>query len=105
MRHASGPFSCGPRMPRNAEPARCAGARSPRPLLLDPIGLVAAQAYLVERRERRLEAVQVLDLALGFANRFREAGNMGLETCAVRPHLVRCVVLAIRLQALDACRK
>jgi len=31
---------------------------------------VAADTFLVERRERRLEAVQILDLVLGFANGF-----------------------------------
>src|SRR3954463_13064325 len=67
--------------------------------------LVAAAAFLADRREIRLERVQILDLALGLADDLGEARDLGIEAGLVLPHFRRGAVVALGLHALGARRK
>src|ERR1700686_3279225 len=77
----------------------------PASAILDPVGLVAALAFVVDGRERCLEGIEILDLALCLANRFGKARRAGFEALSVGPDFCRSVVVAFRLQAFDAGRK
>src|SRR6266852_3438833 len=75
----------------------------PASAILDPVGLVAALAFVVDGRERCLEGIEIL--ALRLANRFGKARRVGFEALSVGPDFCRSVVVAFRLQAFDAVRK
>src|SRR5260370_42067885 len=72
--------------------------------VLDPVGLVAALAFVVDGGERCLEGIEILDLALCLADRLGKARRVGFEALSVGPDFCRSVVVAFRLQAFDAVR-
>src|SRR5665213_4567100 len=77
-------------------------ASVPPSAVLDPVGFVAAAALLADHGQRRLQRVEILDLALGVRDDLGEACDVLVEAGLVVPDFRRGVVIALRLHALGA---
>src|SRR3982751_379948 len=75
---------------------------SPASGLLDAVGFVAAAALLADQAKLGLQGIDILDLALGVADRLGEGRDMLVKAGLVVPDFWRGLVVTLERLALEA---